>query len=415
MNKIKIIYIFIIMLLTIPANAANQTTSVEIRGTIANETSISGGFNLSNASISTTDSPVWTPLSFSGFYYDNDYNLGQETLKILSIDERTIPQDKLVYTTQGQGTTLGLVDDIFGSNASDAMNNGLEKFESGQMGPDDGTYNIVGWLGEDYVGIKNKANKLAKLIIEQDSTEKKTLAVGETWDIGGGWTLTAQSIDSKAAPRQAWLVLSKDGVHKDTKVIEQGKVYTYVEKRLGGESDVPLFVTYIDSVFTGSGTDMVQLKYTWAIDTTITEIKSGDKYGVFKVQETDPIIQLNNTDNSVTLDKGATIELMGNIRFKAADSDELRIYPMFEYEIPAGEAIAEVSLSDRQTGDANEIITPAPTETVQEPVVMPHGAARTEPVQSIMPTPTQKAPGFEIGLAISSFMAVTYFLLRQRK
>src|SRR5659263_443671 len=86
----------------------------------------------------------------------------------------------------------------------------------------------------------------------------------------------------RTTPRQALFVLSKDGIEKDSKIIPQGKVYTYIEKSIGGESDVPLFVTYIDSVFAGPTSDIVQLKYTWAIDTSVTEIKSGDTFGVFK-------------------------------------------------------------------------------------------------------------------------------------
>ena len=139
MNKLKIINLFIsILLIIIPTTATIQTANVEVRGTVANETSIFGGFNLNNAGMSSMDSPIWTPLSFSGFYYDNDCNLGAESLEILSINERTIPKDNLIYTTQGQGTTLGLVDYIFQGNAQDAISNGLTNFESGQMGPDNG-------------------------------------------------------------------------------------------------------------------------------------------------------------------------------------------------------------------------------------------------------------------------------------
>jgi S-layer protein (TIGR01567 family) len=405
------------LLVIIPANATIQTTSVEVRGTVANETSIAGGFNLSNANMGSMDSPVWTPLSFSGFYYDNDYGFGAENLEILSINERTIPKDNLIYTTYGQSTTLGVVDYVFEGNAQDAISNGLEKFESGQMGPDDGTYTIVGWLGGDYVGIKNKPNKLAKLILEQDSSEKETLATGETWEIGEGWNLTAQSIDSRTTPRQALFVLSKDGIEKDSKIIPQGKVYTYIEKNIGGESDVPLFVTYIDSVFAGSTSDIVQLKYTWVIDTSITEIKSGDTYGIFKVDGTDPIIEFKN-DAPITLNKAATIDLMGEFKFQVADNDELRIYPLVEYEMSAGEtnkiAEEELSLLENETENLTETITPTVAATVQR-TSMATEAAKTEPVQSAIPTPVHNLPGFEIMLAMSSIVAVIYLLRRQIK
>jgi S-layer protein (TIGR01567 family) len=140
-------------------------------------------------------------------------------------------------------------------------------------------YLKIVWKDVPYVAINGKPNKLVRLIIEQGipSSEKKLLAVGETWDIGSGWTLTANSIDAKASPRQVWLTLSKDGVKKDDKVLSPGQVYTYVEKSIAGESDVPLFVTYVDSVFAGATSDMVQLRYTWAVDTSV--IEKDDKEG----------------------------------------------------------------------------------------------------------------------------------------
>ncbi|MDP2845675.1 MAG: S-layer protein domain-containing protein, partial [Candidatus Methanoperedens sp.] len=133
---------------------------------------------------------------------------------------------------------------------------------------------------QPYVAVKGKAKKLAKLVIEQGNatSEKKSLTIGETWDVGNGWTVQAQSIDARAFPRQVWLVLSKDGIKKDDKVIAQGQAYAYIEKSFAGESDVPLFVTYVDSVFAGATSDMVQFRYTWAIDTSVTEIKSADVF-----------------------------------------------------------------------------------------------------------------------------------------
>ncbi len=167
-------------------------------------------------------------------------------------------------TTTAAPVRLKVVEDVFNSDASAATKAGLEKF-------DNGYYYVVDWQGDKYVALKGKTNKLVKLILEQRNKEKKALTVGETWDIGGGWTLTANSIDAKASPRMVWLVLSKDGVTKDDRVIAQGGIYTYVEKSIGGESDVPLFVTYIDSMWAGSTSDMVQLRYTWAVDTTIVQ------------------------------------------------------------------------------------------------------------------------------------------------
>ena len=75
--------------------------------------------------------------------------------------------------------------------------------------------------------------------MEQDSTEKTTLVAGETWEIGEGWNLTAQSIDSRTMPRQALFVLSKDGIEKDIKVITQS---------LSENSPIMFLMTVSDSI-----------------------------------------------------------------------------------------------------------------------------------------------------------------------
>src|SRR3972149_771759 len=68
MNKkiIAVALAALMLALAIPVNAAIQATSVEVRGTVANETAIEGGLNASNVSAGEL---VWTPQTFSGFYY----------------------------------------------------------------------------------------------------------------------------------------------------------------------------------------------------------------------------------------------------------------------------------------------------------------------------------------------------------
>ncbi len=320
----------------------------EIRGTIAQEGNATTGM------MDTTAGAVgWTPYNFAGFYYDLKNDLGTESLIIgnNSLSSRTVCQNGqagcigfnggLIYTTHGQAKMLyavmnGKATDSSGScNANGSCTfNGLRQFDAGQMSSIGGAYTIMGWQAQPYVGVKGHSYKLAKLIIEQQNatSDKKTITVGDTWDIGGGWTLTANSIDAKASPRQVWLTLSKDGVEKDEAVVQQGQIYTYVEPNIDGDSDVPLFVTYVDSIFSGATSDVVQFRYTWAIDTSITQLNGGDIYGVFKVVTTEPVV-LANTDSTITLSRDMTVNLMGELNFRVADSDVVRFYPSVTYQI----------------------------------------------------------------------------------
>jgi S-layer protein (TIGR01567 family) len=199
-------------------------------------------------------------------------------------------------------------------------------------------YDVVGWLAEKYIGINGKNNKLAKLILEQDASDNKTLTIGETWEMGGGYTLTTQDIDVGTNPRQVWFTLKKDGVVLDEKIIEAASstgtgtqgVYTFYEN-VGGESNVPIFVTYVDSARQTSY--VVQLKYTWLIDNSISEVKSGDMIGIFKVDMENPLTL--KSDSSVSLSRNSNVTLAGNMAFKVADSEnwDVRFYPKVDYVI----------------------------------------------------------------------------------
>ncbi|MFA6548016.1 MAG: S-layer protein domain-containing protein [Candidatus Magasanikbacteria bacterium] len=102
-----------------------------------------------------------------------------------------------------------------------------------------------------------------RTILQGDgATDKKTLTIGETWNVRGGLVLKAASIDAKINPRQVWLVLYKNGVKINDKIAVQGQYYLY-STNYSSYPDFNLFGVYIDSIFAGATSDMVQLKYAY--------------------------------------------------------------------------------------------------------------------------------------------------------
>jgi hypothetical protein len=93
--------------------------------------------------------------------------------------------------------------------------------------------------------------------IQSGSTAgKKTLVLGEVWDkIGGGYSIIVQSIDARASPRQAWVILRKDCVRVDDKVVSQGQYYNYSVSGITIQA-------YADSIFAGATSDMIQFRNT---------------------------------------------------------------------------------------------------------------------------------------------------------
>ncbi len=193
---------------------------------------------------------TWNITNFNGF---NIGGVGTENLTVLQTDlgsaQRTITKQNLRYSTTAQAKKLNVVLALNLTDNMEMTNKGLEQAAPGRAF-DNGEYYMVNWQARRYVALNRKVNKLAKLVMEQGLSEKKTMLIGETWDIGGGWELLVNSIDANAFPRQVWISLYKDGIKKDDKVVSVGgesskPIYTYTEKSFAGESDVQLFVTYV--------------------------------------------------------------------------------------------------------------------------------------------------------------------------
>lgn len=261
----------------------------------------------------------WNARNFAGFFYDLDSDQGTESLTLTSINNagRYIESNSLTYRTSPVSLTYSV-----------AAQKGIPVNNMNY-------YSVVGWHGDKYLAINGKANKLLRIIFEQRTSDKKTLTVGDTWDLGGGWTLTVNSIDTSTSPRQVWLTLSKDGVKKDDKIVTSGltnanPLYTYFENNLGGETNVPVFVAYVDSIFAGATTDIVQLKYAFVASNSLNIINVGDRFGAFEVTTSnDNSIVLTNKDR-ISLSSGY-VNLMGNLKFRiAGDTSNIRFYPLIE-------------------------------------------------------------------------------------
>lgn len=239
----------------------------------------------------------WDAENFAGFWRDKEVNTSTEVLfidqDILNSSHRVIESRKLIYTTSP--ITLKYL--------AYAQANWTLKGS-------DGFYQAIGWLGEKYVYLQG--NRLAGIIFEQNASEVKSLAVGESWSIGDGYRLKAESIDSKVPERQAWF-----SFYRNYKLSDQILAWYYAELFSYPEgieqNDTPVFITYLKKVYPGRYTDNADLKYTWLRSQDITEIKEGATFGIMEVTSVDNgRIELRNKE-SIDLSPGNVIDLMGNI------------------------------------------------------------------------------------------------------
>ena len=288
----------------VPSNAE----TIEIRGNVV---------NLSGAQ---TEDLVWDAYNFAAFWYGLDDDLMTETLTIAANTligpdtDRTIDDGNLTYQTA-------------------PVYREYEVYENKGLTVDGNTgYYREGWMGDVYVAINGSADKLCELLVEFECDDKKTLAAGEEWDLGGGFTLVVDQID--LIDEEARFTLMKNGSELDNKTVSSGDVYAYTAE-IGGESDVPVFSCYVDAVYGYGGTNRTWIKYAFLIDDGAMEIECGSKYGAMEVMTANASQIVLENDYSFNLGTSETKQIMGDLCFVIADDfDVIRFYPYVEHTEP---------------------------------------------------------------------------------
>ncbi len=368
-----------LMFLSVPAS-----TAFEIRGSVVdNQTGLVS----------------WNAQNFAGFYYDIDKNISSETMTI-NLNGRTIAEGDLKYVSKKVPADFKIFDQL-----------GIKVNKKQD-------FSVLGWKGEKWVAVGDKANKLAKLGIEMETSEKKTLIPGNVWTLGSGYELAIKSVDAKATPRQAWITLTKDGKVLDDAVVQYKTLYEYTTKVLG-DDDVLVFAVYVDSIFSGTTSDMIQFKYAWMIyPDTAKEIKTSDTYGILEVVNAgSDQIELRNK-NVITLSSDSEIDIMDSMKFKVADDDNtLRFYPKIDTtivdEIPVNAPVQLVTTTAAplQTTSVTPSSTPAPpvTQTTQVSTPVQTTVAPATPI-----TDDKKGlPGFTSIFAIAGILGVCLLMKRR--
>ncbi|CAD6493639.1 MAG: S-layer protein [Candidatus Argoarchaeum ethanivorans] len=283
----------------------------------------------------------WTPFNFEGLYYDFDTGLGSETLKVISASGSSIDENDLVYESKPINT----------------------EFEH----DDWGMYDLIGFMAEKYFAAYNNTNTevssdkdllskgyLSKVLIDED--KKHTITIGSTLPLEEGYVLKA--IDISVDDSIVRFVLLKDGeeVSGSHDIVNDKDEFVY-EKQIGSVKDVPIIIVYVDTVFHGRETDMVQIKGVFQISENPIEIDSGDEYGIMEVTSTSHGIEMKNKEERISLGAGDTIDVMGEIRFRVADnSTSLRYYPFITVDVEA-EAASKLGITAPDTASERDTIT----------------------------------------------------------
>lgn len=255
---------------------------------------------------------IWTPLNFEGFYYDINEGLRTEKLELKSINGRTIAKGQLIYTS---------------SPAEVAFEH-----------TDWGKYKVVGFMAKKYfagypanVFGKTKggvdiisSGLLSKVLIDDD--DRKSVYSGSSIVLEEGYRLNIDQVDKKG--EQVLVSLTKNGKNVETTAVRGQNTYIY-ETKLGDSDKVPIIAVYFDNIFTGSESTAVFVRGIFQISEDCLKIEDGKTFGKMEITGTGGNITMANKE-SITLSKDKSVTVMGDIGFKAADSNTVRYYPFVE-------------------------------------------------------------------------------------
>lgn len=295
-----------------PIVETSEPGNYELRGTVHDEK-----FNTS----------TWTPFNFEGFYYNIDENVSTESLSIEELDGRNIDEDMLVYSTKPA----------------------LVEFEHEGWG----SYQVLGFMAEKYfagypantfgnsksVSVLSE-NILSKVLVDDD--DKKSMYTGSSLALENGYSLKTAEVDVNG--EKVLFELYKDGKLLDSEIISQNGDYVY-KADIGGAEDIPMIAVHVNTVFVSRETDAVFVEGIFQISDDYLELAQGDSFGEMEISTISSSGITMKNEDSISLSQDDIIDLMGNVKFKVADSSVLRFYPFVEVETSSGDQL-EISIPD---------------------------------------------------------------------
>ncbi|MDM7919802.1 MAG: S-layer protein domain-containing protein, partial [Methanosarcina sp.] len=255
------------------------------------------------------------PYNFEGFYYNIDEGIETEKMKITDLNGRNIPDGSLVYTSTPKAV----------------------EFEH----DDWGNFTVVGFMAKKYFagypddtadGQIDEVSLLSDNILSEvltDTDDKESFYSGDALELEEGYSLNILEVDVNG--ESVWVQLEKDGDVVDDEFVTSGQDYIY-EGTLGEAEDVPMIIVHFGTVFAGTETSAVFTEGIFQISDEYIEINNGDTFDEMEVTSVSESGITMKNEGDIGLGEDETIDVMGDIKFKTADSDTLRFYPFVEVE-----------------------------------------------------------------------------------
>ncbi len=159
------------------------------------------------------------------------------------------------------------------------------------------------FMGSKYHSLDpDNADTLTEIFTSFGSDDKKTMSIGDIWELDQNYTLTVSDIDLNG--EMVTLELAKNSDVVEFTVIGSGDTFEY-KTDPGSADDVILFTCKVDVVLRGTDSNIVVLKTVRHYSDTPLILKTGDEFGDFELTSiTNDTIEMKNSKTiSCSLDE----------------------------------------------------------------------------------------------------------------
>ena len=311
----------------------------DIRSSVFDYTAATFAFNFEN---------------FAAFFYDMDTGTDTENMSGAVTGTKILEND-LIYTTEPKD---------------------IEYAYDGWTGD---TFYIMGLFGEKFIPANIvdvnghladlKAEKMSKLVIDDDT--KYILKTGATLELGDGYSIIVDQIDVDG--NKAYVKFMKDGTEVNSSIINTNTSGDWIlRSTVLNEKNTQIARIHVKDVFEGTQDSLVEIDGLWAMDyKNATELKSGDKFGVFDFDGFTGTVLEFSSNKDITLTQDMDMQIANNMYLKTADN------------ATATNAYFYVAA----VVDGNGPSQPEPQPPVEPPVTPPTEDPKPEDKPPVEPTP----------------------------
>ena len=273
----------------------------------------------------------WNAQNYSGFYFDPEKGIGDETLVIYRVAGRKVlpPSKPRIDTANNTAVQEGFQYTSFIQP---------KEFEFKPWG----NYFVISFLGDQwFAGYDSSLNgqKSSKNLLEHEYLGRILIDMEPRGKILAGNYSLAEDYEMRirdVGNDSIFLQLLKGGVLVDSSVVKSNSTYIY-KKDLGDVKDMPIIMVHLSNVFRNEMESFATIDGIFQIsDQYILPVEPGRGMGEMEIVYVQPNVIIMVNHDYINLNRDSTISIGPGMSIRVADNDTLRYYIYnSQYVVPA--------------------------------------------------------------------------------